>query len=597
MFRGIFFRRTGKSFSLLFLLSARLVAAAELNVPGDYATIQAAIDAAVNGDSIVVEVGSYTENITLKSGVDVRGEEVARTFLEPEILDDAVVLADGIDDVLFGNITIINGQLGFDVINGTNLQVVNTVFDSITQVALQIDVDSQVDVLNCLFWNNVNAIRRGTAEAQITNVGFIGNVVTINSPISSVIDPNTNVDNCGFFDNEDLKDAGEDTGYGDLPIVGDPLFVATDDLDFHLQQDSPFIDTGLGQDSIDNTQADIGAYGGEFADARPFPVSAPAVTDVSGASPPPYSVELDWSANLAYLVTNTVMPGSYLVYYVQNQTGPPYDGTDAGNGTEPSPVDAGDNTTLTLNDLQPSAQPPDSPELLSAEPFSASVVVSWTAVSGASDYRVYYGVDSVDENQVDAGDVTSFTVTGLENGTEYLFSVSALAQSVYHFSITARDSTQDKNESVFSPESTLAIGALTEGMPSNVLTAIPDITTPYPDLPDKGCFVATAAFGADWSAEVQVLRDFRDRYLVTNQPGRSFVRWYYRYGPVAAAMISEFDYVRAVVRVLLWPAVIFALLILSAPPVAGVILLILSFALWAARKNITFRKCGVRTSE
>jgi hypothetical protein len=590
MIQGIFLRRLGKNILLLYALSIRFVAAAELNVPDDYSTIQAAIDAASSGDSIVVAAGTYTENVLLKSGVDVRGAEAARTFLEPETSDDPVVLADGIDDVLFANFTIFNALLGFDVINSTNLQVANSVFDSIEQVALQIDPDSQVDVLNCVFWNNVNAIRRGTEEAQITNVGFIGNVVTINSPIASIINPNTNVDNCGFFDNEDLKDAGVDLSYGTDAVIGDPLFAATEDFDFHLREDSPFIDVGLGTDVIDNTTADIGAYGGEFADSRPYPVAAPIVTDASSASPPPYSVKLDWSANLAYLVTNTVMPGSYRVYYVQNQSGPPYDGTDAGNGAELSPVDAGDNTTLTLDDLQPSVPPPDSPQLLSVEPLSTSAVVNWAAVSGASDYRVYYGVASVDENLVDTGDTTSFTVTGLENDIEYQFAVSALAQSVYHFSITARDSTQNKNESVFSPESTLAIGPLTEGMQSNVLTATPEVTTPYPDLPDKGCFVATAAFGVDWSAEVRILRDFRDRYLVTNRPGRVFVRWYYRNGPVAAAFISEFDSVRAVVRALLWPAVIIALLFLSAPPVASFILLGLCFSLLVVRQRNTFQK-------
>jgi len=586
--------RAGVFFFALALLPLQFAIAAELNVPNDFATIQAAIDAAADGDSVIVAAGSYAENLNLKSGVDVRGVEAARTFVEPETLADPVVLASGIDDVLFANFTIINAQLGFDVINSTNLQVANTVFDSAGQVALQIDIDSQVDVLNTVFWNNVNAIRRATVDAQVTNVGFIGNVVTINSPISSIIDPNTNVDNCGFFDNDDMEIPGNELGFGTAAVIGDPRFVATGDFDFHLQQGSPFIDVGLGTDVIDNSTADIGAYGGEFADSRPFPVAAPVVSDVSAASPPPYNVNLDWSANLAYLVTNTVMPGSYRVYYRPNQSGPPYDGTDAGNGTQPSPVDAGDNTTLTLENLQPSVAAPASSQLLSAEPRSSSVIVSWAAVTDITDYRVYYGTVSVDENQIDAGNVTSFTVTGLENGNEYLFAVSALEQPVYHFSITARDSTQNGNESVFSSESTLAIGPLIEGALSNELTATPDVTTPHPDLPDKGCFVATAAFGVDWSAEVQVLRDFRDRFLVSNQPGRAFVRWYYRNGPSAAALIAEYDAVRPVVRAMLWPLVVIALIALAAPPTATFTLLFLCFALVAVRRKASYRQILTR---
>ena len=569
---------------ILILFSVQLATAAELNVPDDFATIQAAIDAAVDGDNVVVDVGNYVENLQLKSGVGVRGVEAAQTFIEPEAPADPVILASSIDAVLLANFTIINALIGLDVINSTNLQVANIIFDSAEQIALQVDVDSQVDVLNTVFWSNSIAIRRTTtSEVQVTNSGFIGNTATILGPVAPIIDPDKNVDNCGFFDNADLKNSGVDEGLGTDAVVADPQFVATDAFDFHLLQDSPFIDMGIGTDVIDNSTADIGAYGGQFADAQPFPVDAPVVADVSGAAPPPYSIKLDWSGNFAYLITNTVLPGSYRVYYRQNQSGPPYDGTDAGNGA--SPVDAGDNTTLTLTDLQPAIVNVTVPLLLSAEPRSASVIVSWEAVTGATDYRVRYGIASVDEHQVDAGAVTSLSVGGLQNGTEYRFVVSALAQPVYHFSITAVDSTQNSNESVFSPESTLAIGPLTESAHSNELTATPDDTTPYPDLPDKGCFVATAAFGANWTAEVQVLRDFRDRFLITNRPGREFVRWYYQNGPTAANLISEYDAVRPFVRALLWPLIIVALFALAASPAVILSLLMLCLILIVGRPN------------
>lgn len=544
-------------------------------MPADFDTIQAAIDASSAGDVVTVAPGTYTENITLKSGVDVRGREAARTLLRPEDAPSPVVSASGIDDVTFGNFTLIDAQVGVDVLNSTNLQVVSTVFDTATQFGMRVSIDSQVDILNNIFRDNAVAIRRSTIDAQITNSGFVGNAATISSPLDIIVDPNTNVDNCGFFDNDDLKVAGIDTGLGDNSVIGDPRFVAPAGRDFHLREGSPFIDRGVGDDSIDDTVADIGVYGGQFADPIPFPLPAPDVSDASGASPPPYSAAIAWEENLAYLVTNADSPGSYRVYYQQNASGPPYEGTDAGNGAQPSPVEAGTATSITLDDLQPSAPPPDAPQVASADPLNEAVRLSWSAVAESSAYRVHWGAASVDENAADVGDVTTFTVGGLTNGVGYVFAVSALRQPVYHFSVTALDSTQNRNESDFSPESTLAIGPFTEGAQSNQLFATPALTIPYPDLPDKGCFIATAAFGGDWAAEVQVLRDLRDRYLVTSRQGRTLVTWYYRHGPVAARLIENNEPAKAIVRVLLYPAVALALVLNEASGAAiGVVALL-----------------------
>ncbi len=69
------------------------------------------------------------------------------------------------------------------------------------------------------------------------------------------------------------------------------------------------------------------------------------------------------------------------------------------------------------------------------------------------------------------------------------------------------------------------------------------------------CFIATAAYGSYLEPEVMVLRRFRDKYLLTNEPGRAFVDWYYRNSPEAAARIADNDSARAVVRLLLSPIV------------------------------------------
>jgi hypothetical protein len=177
---------------------------------------------------------------------------------------------------------------------------------------------------------------------------------------------------------------------------------------------------------------------------------------------------------------------------------------------------------------------------------------------------VNYGTTLVTENEQDVGNVTEYTVSGLTNKTEYVFAVTALKQPVYYLSVTAVDSTPDENESDFSPAVEIEVGNPVLGPMSTELRATPNEIAPYPNLPDDGCFIATAAFGADWAAEVLVLRQFRDRYLARNAAGRAFIAWYYRNGPIAASYLNEYAELKPLVRAALWPLVALAAFLLGA---------------------------------
>jgi uncharacterized repeat protein (TIGR01451 family) len=71
----------------------------------------------------------------------------------------------------------------------------------------------------------------------------------------------------------------------------------------------------------------------------------------------------------------------------------------------------------------------------------------------------------------------------------------------------------------------------------------------------SGCFIATAAYGSPLHANLDVLRDFRDRFMLPNRPGRALVAFYYRHSPPLADFIADRDWLRAIVRGLLIPIV------------------------------------------
>jgi hypothetical protein len=62
------------------------------------------------------------------------------------------------------------------------------------------------------------------------------------------------------------------------------------------------------------------------------------------------------------------------------------------------------------------------------------------------------------------------------------------------------------------------------------------------------CFIATAAYGTESAAELDILRDFRDQVLLKNALGSRFVEAYYKLSPPVADFVAKNDFLRAVTR-------------------------------------------------
>ena len=83
------------------------------------------------------------------------------------------------------------------------------------------------------------------------------------------------------------------------------------------------------------------------------------------------------------------------------------------------------------------------------------------------------------------------------------------------------------------------------------------ITANFEEVPPSAarCFIATAAYGTPMAEEIQILRDFRDEYLLTNPLGQAFVGLYYKLSPPIADFITERPSLKPIVRAGLVPVV------------------------------------------
>lgn len=169
--------------------------------------------------------------------------------------------------------------------------------------------------------------------------------------------------------------------------------------------------------------------------------------------------------------------------------------------------------------------------LLVPAAHAGQVTVAWDAnpepeVAG---YKIYYGTRSGSYTaSLDAGNATSILLSGLQDGATYFFAAVAYDAS--------------RNESGFSNEITYAVpaGAAAGGGPSSGSTS---------------CFIATAAFGSYRAPEVILLQKFRDRFLLTNAPGKLFVEFYYRVSPPIADFIGHYDSLKRATRLALKPLI------------------------------------------
>ena len=209
--------------------------------------------------------------------------------------------------------------------------------------------------------------------------------------------------------------------------------------------------------------------------------------------------------------------------------------------------------------------------------FSSNIVYgyspsfSWDAnhEPDLAGYRVFYreANQQYDFDNPDwEGTETSCTFNGLDDYKEYFF--------------VARSFNTDGLESENSVE---------------LSKAASEPTPPSTSVSDSGggggCFIATAAFGSVMEPQVVSLRQFRDRFLLTNAPGKIFVNLYYTYSPPFAKFISAHESLKKIGRWSLLPIICMSWMLLNLGVLSTTMVFILvgSFG-WLCVKIMKFRR-------
>lgn len=422
----------------------------------------------------------------------------------------------------------------FNLGNNATFEITATGINAaVSPQAREYDLDNPADAKTTITWGTASTVTSIVDDAGHTLTGTEYTVTTITSDVSA---------NLTILNDSYLR--------GKLTDIGDKVVLT---IKFDLGADATFTITAVG------IQPKISPQTKEYDLNNP----ANAATTITwGTATAVASIKDDDNYTLVkdadYTVTAINADSATLTILAE-----PY--------FEGKHMDIGDSVVLTIN-------------------FNVGTDATFTIASMGiqpSIYPVTADHDVIGRNNVTTiitwGSATS--VVSIVDGDAYL-----LAEGM-HYTVTPITPGVSANLTILS--STYLASKLSSFGEKIVLTIGFDVgrdatlTISVPEV----CFIATAAYGTPMAEEIQVLREFRDEYLLTSPLGQALVGVYYRVSPPLAEFITEHPGLRPVVRAGLLPAVAMSDLAVNTTPlekmvIVGLLVLVaVAVAVWATRRR------------
>jgi len=159
-----------------------------INVPADYSTIQAAINAGIDGDTIAIRNGVYNENLNINKGVKLIGEYPLTIIVDGTGKDNAINITAG-KNILIQRI-VAKSKDKYGIYCQSDNLVTLTVKNSTLKDSgwgLVAEKNCQITATNNLIYNNKNSDNTDGAGIMIKNNNSFGIVSQI---INNTIDDN-----------------------------------------------------------------------------------------------------------------------------------------------------------------------------------------------------------------------------------------------------------------------------------------------------------------------------------------------------------------------------------------------------------------------